>query len=106
MAVICFSSPNILAQKSGPVVKPAYKTMMLKQGQVPLKKVPKILVRSSSFTNKVFEDRSEGIICYRDNNGEIVCEGYDEGPRSPQQISRTVHHLSWFQAAPDIEPKE
>ncbi|XP_038709554.1 uncharacterized protein LOC120004315 [Tripterygium wilfordii] len=91
MAVTCFSSPNILVQNCGSVVKPAYKTMMIKQGQVPMKKVSNTLVRSS-FTNKVFEDRSEGIICYRDDDGEIVCEGYDEGPRSPLQISRTVHH--------------
>ncbi|WVZ82170.1 hypothetical protein U9M48_029462 [Paspalum notatum var. saurae] len=30
---------------------------------------------------KVFEDQLRGIICYRDENGEMVCEGYDEGPR-------------------------
>lgn len=28
-----------------------------------------------------------GIICYRDERGEIICEGYDEG-------SRHSHHLS------------
>ncbi|CAA0829482.1 Unknown protein [Striga hermonthica] len=37
--------------------------------------------------NKIFEDRSAGIVCYRDENGEITCEGYDEGPRFHQQIS-------------------
>ncbi|KAL3322140.1 hypothetical protein AABB24_039657 [Solanum stoloniferum] len=30
---------------------------------------------------KVFEDKSTGIVCYRDEYGEITCEGYDEGPR-------------------------
>ncbi|KAK6128074.1 hypothetical protein DH2020_038179 [Rehmannia glutinosa] len=44
--------------------------------------------RSSSHKNKVFEDRSAGIVCYRDENGEITCEGYDEGPRLHQQLSR------------------
>ncbi|PUZ61830.1 hypothetical protein GQ55_4G309100 [Panicum hallii var. hallii] len=31
--------------------------------------------------NKVFEDQLRGVVCYRDEKGEIVCEGYDEGPR-------------------------
>lgn len=26
-----------------------------------------------------------GIICYRDEKGEMVCEGYDEGPRYSMQ---------------------
>uniref|UniRef100_A0A0D9WMV0 Uncharacterized protein n=1 Tax=Leersia perrieri TaxID=77586 RepID=A0A0D9WMV0_9ORYZ len=30
---------------------------------------------------KVFEDQLRGIVCYRDDKGELVCEGYDEGPR-------------------------
>jgi len=30
---------------------------------------------------KVFEDQLRGILCYRDENGEMICEGYDEGPR-------------------------
>ncbi|XP_047940177.1 uncharacterized protein LOC125187596 [Salvia hispanica] len=42
----------------------------------------------SSTKNKIFEDRSAGIVCYRDENGEITCEGYDEGPRFHQSISR------------------
>ncbi|KAJ8553206.1 hypothetical protein K7X08_023884 [Anisodus acutangulus] len=37
---------------------------------------------------KVFEDRSTGIVCYRDENGEVTCEGYDEGPRYCQQLPR------------------
>ncbi|XBI08053.1 uncharacterized protein [Aegilops tauschii subsp. strangulata] len=32
-------------------------------------------------SNKVFEDQVRGIVCYRDDKGEVVCEGYDEGPR-------------------------
>ncbi|CAL5051529.1 unnamed protein product [Urochloa decumbens] len=30
---------------------------------------------------KVFEDQLRGILCYKDANGEMICEGYDEGPR-------------------------
>ncbi|KAK4427445.1 hypothetical protein Salat_1513400 [Sesamum alatum] len=43
---------------------------------------------SDHHKTKVFEDRSAGIVCYKDENGEITCEGYDEGPRFHHQISR------------------
>ncbi|XP_041995456.1 uncharacterized protein LOC121745565 [Salvia splendens] len=46
----------------------------------------------ASTKNKIFEDRSAGIVCYRDENGEITCEGYDEGPRFHQNISRFNHN--------------
>ncbi|KAL6641154.1 hypothetical protein ACP70R_019335 [Stipagrostis hirtigluma subsp. patula] len=39
---------------------------------------------SVSFTskvNQVYEDKNMGILCYTDENGELVCEGFDEGPR-------------------------
>ncbi|KAJ9179474.1 hypothetical protein P3X46_011258 [Hevea brasiliensis] len=91
MAVASFSSPHILAQNSGPVIKPKSKTMMLKQSKIPLKKAPTLQVRSS-FKNTVFENQSEGIICYRDESGEIICEGFDEGPRFHQQLPRTAYH--------------
>jgi hypothetical protein len=26
------------------------------------------------------------IVCYRDDNGEIICEGFDESPRFHQQL--------------------
>ncbi|CAL4941575.1 unnamed protein product [Urochloa decumbens] len=43
-------------------------------------------LKSASFTgkvnsNKVYEDKNMGILCYTDENGELVCEGLDEGPR-------------------------
>lgn len=37
------------------------------------------------FWNQVFEDPIQGIICYTDDNGEVICEGYDEGPRCPPE---------------------
>lgn len=43
-------------------------------------------------SKQIFEDRSAGIVCYRDENGEITCEGYDEGPRFHQNISRFNHN--------------
>ncbi|KAI5061397.1 hypothetical protein GOP47_0023902 [Adiantum capillus-veneris] len=30
---------------------------------------------------KVFADDTKGIVCYRTESGEIVCEGMDEGPQ-------------------------
>uniref|UniRef100_A0A0E0GDR1 Uncharacterized protein n=1 Tax=Oryza nivara TaxID=4536 RepID=A0A0E0GDR1_ORYNI len=29
----------------------------------------------------VFEDQVRGVVCYRDDKGDMICEGYDEGPR-------------------------
>ncbi|KAI3789874.1 hypothetical protein L2E82_02678 [Cichorium intybus] len=46
-----------------------------------------IPVGSSIKIQKVFEDKSRGIVCYLDDKGEITCEGYDEGPRH-QGVSR------------------
>jgi hypothetical protein len=28
----------------------------------------------------MFKDESNGIVCYYNENGELMCEGYDEGP--------------------------
>ncbi|VFQ83743.1 unnamed protein product [Cuscuta campestris] len=67
---------------------------------------------SSSAANheikQVFEDGPKGIVCYRDESGEVTCEGYDEGPRFCPQFSRfscnprdseTIDHLQkcWLQ---------
>ncbi|GMI73008.1 hypothetical protein like AT3G14280 [Hibiscus trionum] len=76
---------------SHPVIKHANKIVMLKHDQVPGKKAYTHQIRSFS-KNKVFEDPSHGVICYRDENGEMVCEGYDEGPRFPRQGSGTTYH--------------
>ncbi|RCV20258.1 hypothetical protein SEVIR_4G039500v4 [Setaria viridis] len=35
---------------------------------------------------KVFEDQLRGIVCYKDEKGEMICEGYDEGPRLGMQL--------------------
>lgn len=43
---------------------------------------------SVSFTgkvNKVYGDKNMGILCCTDENGELVCEGLDEGPRLTRQ---------------------
>ncbi|KAG4178558.1 hypothetical protein ERO13_A10G047648v2 [Gossypium hirsutum] len=72
------------------LVKHVNKIAMLKHNQVPNNKKPTFQIRSFSKKKRVFEDQSQGLICYEDENGEIVCEGYDEGPRFHQ---RTFYHL-------------
>ncbi|XP_006655873.1 uncharacterized protein LOC102704708 isoform X2 [Oryza brachyantha] len=42
---------------------------------------PPQLSFAATASKKVFEDQLRGIVCYRDEKGELVCEGYDEGPR-------------------------
>ncbi|PKI50420.1 hypothetical protein CRG98_029170 [Punica granatum] len=110
MALTCLRSPpRAMLPRSGPVVKPISRAS-LRQSQLlpPLRRARSSLPRiRSSFDNqvisqilsqsgrssgvvwKVFEDGPEGIICYSDENGEIICEGYDEGPRLRPKISRT-----------------
>ncbi|GLJ10797.1 hypothetical protein SUGI_0135370 [Cryptomeria japonica] len=29
---------------------------------------------------KMFQNSPEGIVCYKNEDGEVICEGYDEGP--------------------------
>lgn len=48
---------------------------------------PRICRNSSEFLPEVFEVEEQGIVCYTDENGEVICEGYDEGPRFTQQHS-------------------
>ncbi|KAH7683655.1 hypothetical protein IHE45_05G197300 [Dioscorea alata] len=48
-----------------------------------------LLSTKSSISIKVYEDQEEGIVCYRDEKGEIVCEGHDEGPRFSQKNLQT-----------------
>ncbi|GAV86551.1 hypothetical protein CFOL_v3_29981 [Cephalotus follicularis] len=78
--------------KTGPVfLKPVCRFLKLKHTKVQVKKALTLEIRSS-FKTKVFEDLSEGIICYRDDRGDIICEGYDEGPRFHQQVQRTTYN--------------
>ncbi|XAR49832.1 hypothetical protein NMG60_11003987 [Bertholletia excelsa] len=79
MAVRCYAFPSLITHKSLPIRKPT-KVFMAMDRQISVEKAPAVQIRFSP-RNKVFEDQSEGIVCYRDENGEITCEGYDEGPR-------------------------
>ncbi|KAJ1390764.1 hypothetical protein SESBI_37171 [Sesbania bispinosa] len=64
---------------------------MSKRSSVPLKKASVLRITASIKKNKVYEDQSQGIVCYQDEHGEIICEGYDEGPCF-QRISKPTYH--------------
>ncbi|KAL5579670.1 hypothetical protein UlMin_012112 [Ulmus minor] len=85
MALTCCFSPHITTRNSSLILNPLRNSSRLKQKHISIKRTPTLKIRSS-FREKVFEDRSNGIICYTDESGEIVCEGFDEGPRYHQQI--------------------
>ncbi|WCJ39303.1 hypothetical protein M5689_020301 [Euphorbia peplus] len=91
MAVNCsFFSPQISLQKSSLIPFPITKRIYTQIQLCNKKKSAVLQVRS--FKNKVFENKSEGIICYRDENGEIICEGFDEGPRFLHQPLRPTYN--------------
>ncbi|GMH03842.1 hypothetical protein Nepgr_005681 [Nepenthes gracilis] len=68
--------------------RPVSNVIMINHNQFFLKKPPTLQIRSS-IKDQVFEDQSNGIVCYRDERGEIVCEGLDEGPRFHRQFPLT-----------------
>ncbi|XP_012451855.1 uncharacterized protein LOC105774069 isoform X2 [Gossypium raimondii] len=92
MSVTCSVPFHVPVRTSNPVIKHANNIFMLKHNHVPGKKSSTFQMRSLS-NNTVFEDQSQAVICYRDENGEIVCEGYDEGPRFPRQIPEMLRSL-------------
>ncbi|KAB1218279.1 hypothetical protein CJ030_MR3G026159 [Morella rubra] len=91
MAISWASSTHVPVLKSGLIIKPISKSLLLRGNQVPVRKAPRFQIKCS-IRNKVFEDQSNGIICYRDDKGEVICEAYDEGPRFQQQIPRAACH--------------
>lgn len=46
---------------------------------------------------QMFKDESNGIVCYYNENGELMCEGYDEGPHfqpeAPKYFTRYFLNL-------------
>ncbi|XP_050383890.1 uncharacterized protein LOC126800553 [Argentina anserina] len=91
MAVTRSLPPCFSIQKSGPAIKPFSTVLRLKHTSkviVLKKKTSAVLKIRSCLGEEVFEDRSNGIICYKDARGEIICEGYDEGPRYHHQNQR------------------
>ncbi|XP_024625709.1 uncharacterized protein [Medicago truncatula] len=95
MAVNCTCTTKIPNQKYGSFLKYPNKELMLKRNYVPLKKTSTVLRRiTASIKNKlkqVYESEPEGVVCYQDEHGEIICEGYDEGPCF-QRISKPIYY--------------
>ncbi|GAB2222181.1 hypothetical protein Droror1_Dr00013384 [Drosera rotundifolia] len=75
------------------ILNNGYGAARIKLSRFPLASTKLLSLRIKfSLRDQVFEDRSEGIVCYRDDRGEIVCEGMDEGPRFDQQLSLAACH--------------
>ncbi|KAI6671668.1 hypothetical protein NL676_006553 [Syzygium grande] len=90
MAVTYSKSPQIVLWDSSRIMKPVGSVTMLPRNQLPVNRATAVRTRSS-LKNQVFEDQCKGIVCYRDESGEIICEGYDEGPRLRRKIPRTAY---------------
>ncbi|CAK9324756.1 unnamed protein product [Citrullus colocynthis] len=90
MAVTNCRSPLLpLKSATSLQTKPQSKIFMLKPIKFSVNSTLPLQITSSVKNNLVFEDRSNGVICYRDEGGEIICEGYDdEQPRIEQEIEK------------------
>uniref|UniRef100_A0A803M9P2 Pentatricopeptide repeat-containing protein n=1 Tax=Chenopodium quinoa TaxID=63459 RepID=A0A803M9P2_CHEQI len=81
----CWSGRLVTAKTA----KPVFGMVRLRKSMLPVKRATKLQIRSS-VKDQVFEDHSTGIICYKDDRGEIICEGLDEGPRIHLQYPPTL----------------
>ncbi|WOL06519.1 hypothetical protein Cni_G15253 [Canna indica] len=83
MALRYCSAPNITQrlQSNKAVIRASMLNNHSKQTS------PSFPSTKSSMLHKVYEDKAMGIICYKDEKGEIICEGYDEGPRYSRHSS-------------------
>ncbi|KAK9726840.1 hypothetical protein RND81_05G240900 [Saponaria officinalis] len=88
---VSFSSSIVLHQFPS-LKKSVFGLAMRSQTRLPVNKAVKLQIRCS-VRNQVFEDHATGIICYKDDTGEIICEGFDEGPRLLQPHPRTPYPL-------------
>nr|GEX21200.1 hypothetical protein [Tanacetum cinerariifolium] len=85
---IITSSPLFLTHHApNPIKKTSRRILMLANRDSQNTSSSLIHVGSPIKIQKVFEDKSRGIVCYIDDKGEITCEGFDEGPRLHQGVS-------------------
>ncbi|XP_068661540.1 uncharacterized protein [Aristolochia californica] len=92
---IRLSSPHVAIPRGTTTIKKKYagRVFMLHLNhldQIQPNKTSTSLIKSFT-VNKVFEDQSRGILCYRDAGGELICEGYDEGPRFYQPTKQKFY---------------
>eukprot|EP01018_Ginkgo_biloba_P027823 Gb_27091 [translate_table: standard] len=77
--------------------------------RVPVPKTTRALCVKKYKAVKVFQDDSKGIVCYRNEFGEVICEGYDEGPHfhpstTQQQEQQYRHDSKLYSFLPEIRP--
>ncbi|XP_068657831.1 uncharacterized protein [Aristolochia californica] len=89
---IRLSSPHVAISRGSTTFNKKYagRVHMLHSDQIHPNKTSTSLIKSFP-VNKVFEDQSRGILCYRDEAGELICEGYDEGPRFYQPTEQKLY---------------
>ncbi|URE25146.1 hypothetical protein MUK42_16341 [Musa troglodytarum] len=82
------STPNSIIPRDQ-TKKAVMRASVLPNKQItPKASVP--LIRSCMHI-KIYEDKAMGIICYKDEKGEVICEGYDEGPRYSRPPQEEEH---------------
>ncbi|KAI3521311.1 hypothetical protein L2E82_16396 [Cichorium intybus] len=85
MAVRVFSMPSLsIHRKPNPTPSTSKRVFIYAKADSEKRSSPPIQIKSTIKLQKVFEDKSSGIVCYKDDKGEVICEGYDEGPRLPE----------------------
>ncbi|KAG1358894.1 hypothetical protein COCNU_08G003400 [Cocos nucifera] len=89
MAIICCYPVVILPR--GRTKKAAPRATMQHNGHMHHTRASTSSCKSLT-ANKVFEDQAMGILCYIDGKGEVICEGYDEGPRFSECSSNSTDH--------------
>ncbi|XP_042483724.1 uncharacterized protein LOC122064085 isoform X2 [Macadamia integrifolia] len=88
------SSPPAIIQFSPVRASTKSRVFMHHNSGSPAQKPRSVQIIKYSPTNKVFEDQSRGIVCYRDDDsGEIICEGFDEGPRPCLQTHTPAYYV-------------
>ncbi|KAD6794741.1 hypothetical protein R6Q59_021350 [Mikania micrantha] len=103
MAANITSSPFFFIHpNSNPIKKTSKSVLMFANKDTPNTSSSLIRVGSPIKIQKVFEDKSRGIVCYLDDNGEITCEGYDEGPRLHQPSSKYLCYSRGNQEIVDL----
>ncbi|CAN6478434.1 unnamed protein product [Victoria cruziana] len=74
-----FRNPQILPICNRPI-KSVHGVFVLRTRHVPITRSHSLRTKSNT-QNKIYEDHETGIVCYRGDDGELICEGLDEGPR-------------------------
>ncbi|XP_031492942.1 uncharacterized protein LOC116259330 [Nymphaea colorata] len=61
-------------------IRSVHRAFIFQTKHVPITRSHSLKIKSN-VQNKMYEDHETGIVCYRSEDGELICEGLDEGPR-------------------------